>query len=471
MNGLPIQTTALSTYELGDKRLNKRLGIICKQLHESVGTSTPVTIHNRGQTKAYYRFINNKKVMPTALIEGYGLYSQKQTHDIQVLLSIQDTTSLNYSTKKSAPQLDCLESEKDKGFMLHNHMLLDGRGTPIGLFSQRFFARKAEDLGRDKDTKRKKTPFAKKESYRWLAEFEALQEAYKTDTDKLIIQICDREADIHEVLQARKVGHVHYLIRNAYERADATRGNKSIWKQIDELPFFYEYSLAIPDGKNRTARTATMQVRYKKVTIKAGYRKDKSLKAQELWILETKEVTPVPAGEEPVHWRLLTSLAITTPEIAAQIIQYYILRWTIERFHFVLKQGLNTEQLQVKTKIALQNAIILKSWQALAVMVLAYTPKTAPQMRLLESKFTQEDYDLAYLYAKQHCNTKEKYQKDPLLLDFIRLIAQIGGHSLQAKKPIGIVSIWRGWNTFCIIRNVAKTMNDNKKNSIDVNDG
>ncbi len=36
-------------------------------------------------------------------------------------------------------------------------------------------------------------PFVEKESYRWLAEFEALQEAYKEQVDKTVIQICGKK--------------------------------------------------------------------------------------------------------------------------------------------------------------------------------------------------------------------------------------------------------------------------------------
>jgi hypothetical protein len=365
-------STAIASFNLGDSRLNKRLDLLQAQLGSSVGTSTPQAIQDRGQTKAYYRFINNKNVLPEVLVEGYGAYSRSLAMPNNVVLGIQDTTTLNYSTKRSADNLDCLESATDKGFMLHNHLLINTLGCPVGLFSQSFFARKASDLGRGKANKRKKTPYKEKESYRWLREFDAFQEAYKMATDRLCIEICDREADIHEVLQARKPGceHIHYIIRSSYERASAVKTEDSIWVQVANEPFSYEYILTIPEGRKRSARNAQMAVRYKSVVLNAGYRKEKSLRPQTVWIVETREISPVPVGEDPVHWRLLTSIPVLSAEIAAQIIHYYVLRWLIERFHYVLKQGFKAEELQIKTKKALQNAIILKSWQAIDVMVL-----------------------------------------------------------------------------------------------------
>lgn len=450
MKALP-SSSALILYGLHDQRLNKRLGVLCEQLSQSVGLSTPATIQNNGQTKAYYRFVNNKKVTPSALTEGYGLYSRENSLPHDTILAIQDTTTLNYTSKRSAAHLDCLESAYTKGFMLHNHLLVNSLGCPIGLFSQSFFARKEEGLGVDKVSKRKKKPITAKESYRWLQEFNALQDAYESHHHLTVIQICDREADIHEVLQARRCENVHYIIRSAYDRACAGGGD-NIWQQTAQSTVAYEYTLNVPAGKNRTTRIATMEVKYQQVTIKAGYRKEKNLHPQAVWVLSVKEISPVAQGEDPIHWHLLTSIPITDTTIAAQIIQYYVFRWLIERFHYVLKQGLNAEELQIKDKNALQNAIILKSWMAIDVMLLEYLPLSQPTLTLQEAGFSELDYQIALEYAQKCCRSKEEKQEKPLVIHFTRIIAQIGGHSLQKSKTIGIVSIWRGWNTFCIIK-------------------
>ena len=95
-----------SKFELKDQRLNNRMHKICIQLKTSAGLSTPETINDRGQTKAYYRFINNHHVEPKYLIEGYAKHSVNQTESSNVVLSIQDTTTLQYSSKRSAPNLE-----------------------------------------------------------------------------------------------------------------------------------------------------------------------------------------------------------------------------------------------------------------------------------------------------------------------------------------------------------------------------
>lgn len=46
-----------------------------------------------------------------------------------------------------------------------------------------------------------------------------------------------------------------------------------------------------------------------------------------------------PAEVEPLCGLLLTTLAVDSFDQACPIIEYYTLRWIIERFHFVLKSG------------------------------------------------------------------------------------------------------------------------------------
>lgn len=454
-----MESLSLSSdsFNFGDERLNTRLGLLSVQLLGSIEGSTPSIIGDSYQTKAYYRFINNDKVTPESLVSGYGHCSVNHSCKERIILAVQDSTTLHYSTKRAAPNLDCLERENQKGFVLHNHFLMNELGLPLGLFSQSFYARKAEDLGRTKVNLHKKLPIESKESYRWLQEFEALQEAYSAKTDVQVIQICDREADIHEVLQARKVAHVHYIIRSAYPRKSPDNA-LNIWEQVADEPFCHRYELKIPQSAKRTARTATMEVRYKKVMLRPSYRKAKNLQEQEVWLVETKEVGSVPQGEAPIHWRLLSSIPIEGVDKAIKIIEYYVLRWTIERFHYVLKQGVKVENLQITMPAALKNAIILKSWQAIEVMILQYMPTTNPNLTVQQAGWEISDYHIALVYAQKNCNSKEMKKEIPLIGDFMRLIAQIGGHSLQKSKPIGVVSIWKGWDKFNIIKKTYQAM-------------
>lgn len=53
-------------------------------------------------------------------------------------------------------------------------------------------------------------------------------------------------------------------------------------------------------------------------------------------------------------------MPVESPQMAKKIIGYYTLRWVIERFHYMLKQGKKVEKLQIVQPQALQNAISFK---------------------------------------------------------------------------------------------------------------
>ncbi len=58
--------------------------------------------------------------------------------------------------------------------------------------------------------------------------------------------------------------------------------------------------------------------------------------------LRAREESP-PAGVEPLDWRLLTNRSADTLAQAAELIQWYGSRWSIEVFSRILKTGCRVE--------------------------------------------------------------------------------------------------------------------------------
>jgi DDE family transposase len=64
-------------------------------------------------------------------------------------------------------------------------------------------------------------------------------------------------------------------------------------------------------------------------------------------LVEAREITP-PANEDPLHWRLLTSIAVGDAAGACDIVRLYRLRWRIEDVFRALKSdGMRLEETQV----------------------------------------------------------------------------------------------------------------------------
>ena len=79
------------------------------------------------------------------------------------------------------------------------------------------------------------------------------------------------------------------------------------------------------------------------VTLHPPYRRDRKLPPLTVNVVQVREIAP-PAGENPIEWVLLTSLAIATAEEVAAVIQYYCVRWMIEILFRTLKCGCRVEE-------------------------------------------------------------------------------------------------------------------------------
>jgi len=89
--------------DLGDARLNRRLGMILAALGERPGKSLPTAFQDWANTKAAYRFFANENVSEDKILAGHfaasGLRVQATDGPILVL---QDTTE--FAFKRAAPE-------------------------------------------------------------------------------------------------------------------------------------------------------------------------------------------------------------------------------------------------------------------------------------------------------------------------------------------------------------------------------
>jgi hypothetical protein len=100
-------------------------------------------------------------------------------------------------------------------------------------------------------------------------------------------------------------------------------------------------------------REAVLQLRYALFTIKRPHILNpvKTLpESVEVNVIYAKEEHP-PKGKAAIEWFLMTSEPVTTDEEAYEYVGYYMQRWKIERFHYVLKSGCAIEKLQERSRV------------------------------------------------------------------------------------------------------------------------
>jgi IS4 transposase len=104
--------------------------------------------------------------------------------------------------------------------------------------------------------------------------------------------------------------------------------------------------------KNTISRQAIMELRYIEVEVQPPVKLSRRvpLSAIKVVAIEAKESpSSVPDGQQPVHWRILTTHQINDFSDACQIVYWYSLRWHIETLFRLLKtQGFDIENIELE---------------------------------------------------------------------------------------------------------------------------
>jgi hypothetical protein len=448
----------------GDSRLSKRFGLIVEQLGTHIGSSIRESTGKISQSQAIYRFMDNEKVTMERLNAAEKarvkeLISQDKP---SVLLMISDTTDLDYTGQESAINLGCLNWVNRKGFYLQSQLALDGQGCPLGLWHQYVWHREATTLGElsksnVKEYANQKTPIEDKESYRWLRDFEDIRDYFNTQSEHQVIHICDREADIFELMAAQKVdnphNNIHYVIRSQHNRLLADDTNK-LWEAVGKLENGGIYDIELKAGRGLPKRKTQLEIRWKEATLKVPQRfsypnsQHGTYSNLKVSILEAKEVLSkqvrqeLPKGAEPIHWFIITSLPIQNLQDAIQIMTYYGYRWHIEEFHVILKQGCAIEKLQLHQAHNLKNAIALFSIVAVHVLRWRYLYEYYPEKPLELVGLSPKDYQTLCLYLNKAKNIEIPSTTQPTVADYIRTVACLGCGKIKNKA--GIRALWKG---------------------------
>ena len=434
----------------GDERLEKRFGTVISTLGNHFGESISQSNDTRALQGGFYRFMNNEKITHERIVmtERDRLKNWVAQSDEKVILSINDTTDTNFTGRPVASKLDCLTQVYLKGYFVHSQLLATGSGLVQGVYDQCLWGRKAATLGdARKSTTRNKTPLEDRESYRWLAGFERLNKDFETQTDKTFIHIGDRESDLYELMAMPRFEHIHYLFRAQFNRklSDSTAAEDKLFADIARKALKATIKVLVPTAENSAIkREATLEIRAANYTFSAsGYTvSEKNDRRTNSNFIELKEVNP-PKDTEPIHWRLITSLPIDTLEQLLDVLKYYLLRWRIEEFHVVLKQGCAIEKLKFETPQAIENLIITFSIISAKVLNLRYLYEQKPQEPIEVTGFSVQDYNTIAQFLTYKTKIKIPKLEQPKVEDIIMLIQRLGSGNKYPKK-VGVRALWLG---------------------------
>jgi hypothetical protein len=435
--------------ELPDERLNRRLAEIVATFADKPCVSIPQASDSASDAKATYRFFQNRRVTVDALLGCFTSVTAERCRGHSVVLAIQDTTSVNYSTLTRTTGLGPIgNSESARGLYTHSTLAVRPDGVPIGMLHQEHWSRPLEK----RDIDEHKVPIEEKESRKWLhgiaGASAALDHLPKAERPRLI-HLMDREGDIHEVLEAIVASCDDAIIRSTYNRQiagpvrhahDAVAAAKLLGTSVIDVPAVH--------GKPK--RKAQLEVRSTTVTITPSRHHAIHANRQAVtWsLVEAREIN-APPGVEGLHWLLWTTELAATFAEALEVLRLYKLRWRIEDFHLTLKSGCRAEALELETADRLTKALTIYSAVAVRIVMLRDLARNEP-----DAPCTVILSDDAWKALWIHINKKQLTAKVkvPTVKQAILWIGRLGGHlNRKCDGMPGVRTLWRGWRDLTIL--------------------
>lgn len=418
--------------------------LLLRRAVERVTMNLRTAADRRAEWVGFSRWLNNPKVAASEIAVSGAEALLERAAGLHVL-AIQDTTELNYARHAGRVRgLGPAGNGVDPGLFVHPVMAIDADSRALlGLAGLQIWTRQGPASANYRHQ-----PIEEKESYRWIEGAASAKRALASAAT--ITVIGDRESDIYEEFDRIPDERTHLLTRACRDRALMSGG--TLFGMTETWPVQHCFELELRAQPGRPARTAKLALRFGEVAIKRPNNCSDPDAARQLILrlVEVKELDP--PVDEPIHWRLLTTHAVTTVAQALQIVAWYRERWQIEQlFRTCKSQGLDVESSQVEAAEALFNLAALAVIAAMKIMQLVLARGGTVERPATDVVAVDQ---LPVLDALQRrLEGKTAKQKNPHARHSIAwlawIIARLGGWTGYAsERPPGPITMRRGWYRF-----------------------
>jgi len=377
-----------------------------------------------------------------SLLSGHYKTSSARAAQQKVVLAVQDTMELNYSAHPATEQLGPIgeKATGQVGMLVHETMLYNLEGTPLGLIDVQCWVRAEDDFGKSAD--RYERPIEQKESYKWLKSFSAASRLQTQCPQTQVVSMGDREADVYElfVLAQKDPAGTKLLVRAFQDRVVAQEESAHLWSHVLARPAVASLKLKVPRNKKQPARTALVEVRYCGMELEAPKRKPELGKVK-LWAVAVVEVD-APPGVKPVEWMLLTNLEVESTEAALEKIQWYCLRFQIEVYHRTLKSGCKIEERQLGSAERIESCLALDMMVAWRIVHLTKLGRETPDVPCTVF-FEEAQWEAIVFFMTKR--PPPPPAQTPSLRTIQLMVAQLGGFlGRKCDGQPGTKSMWLG---------------------------
>lgn len=490
--------------KLPDERLQKRLLIMARDYYGRPTANLPQACSNRAKTKAAYRFLDHEATTMHTLLQPHYRATQQRIQGQEVVLAVQDSSFLNYTTRTTTQGLGPIGTTVDgpQGLVLHSTLTFSLKGRPLGFVDVQCHARDPAEFGKKAD--RHKLPIECKESHKWLKSLEATAAMQAQCPGTLLVNVGDREADLYELFAkaAEQPQGPKLLVRARHDRtlggdAPGTSGgakkkgrktNKQAVPEVDlqkaaeagkpaqtsaealpgapaDVPADAEQAEQEQEQAQATRQLwstlqsqevvalqtvklpATGKRKAREATLEIRHaqvklRSPKRLKGPDLqvWAVLAQERN-APAGVEPLEWMLLTTVAVNNAQDAVERLRWYTLRWGIEVLHRTLKSGCGIENRQLGQADRLEASLAIDLVVAWRIYHLSKLSREDPDAPCTVY-FTDAEWQALKMFETKKLALPEQV---PTMREMTHSVATLGGFlGRKCDGEPGTQTLWLG---------------------------
>ena len=401
----------------------------------------------RSQTVRFCRLFANRKVTLERLIGGWSTLTRTAVTGRHVL-AIQDTTQVHFKTEPGRRRkLGVIGRGNARGVMAHVMIAVDAsQGNLLGpvcgkIWTRRGLVRKPHEL----------RGISQKESGRWQETAQSAKLILAAAS--MVTVIADRESDIFNEWASVPEKNFHLLTRANHDRSMPC-GNKlsdAVNAMADQGLRTINLPARAPNAPERDVelrlRYGTVQLRRPHHTADAKGMPDRVT----LTVVDVLERNPR-KGQKPVHWQLLTSHTVGTPEQAWQIVDWYRQRWVIEQlFRLMKSQGLDLGSSQLADAERLMKLTALVVHAATITLQLVQS-RSGKSKEPADIAFTAQEIEALSEIEKPY-NARTALQSNPhkhkSLAWATWIISRLGGwDGYPSSAPPGPITMRNGLERF-----------------------
>ncbi len=386
----------------------------------------------------------NEEITPEEVLLPARKEALKQMRKRDVVLIIQDQTSMNYGKSRLIQEIYDIKKPGNEWMQVHGLLAIAEDKTPIGLVGGYVWKRRRRSRDKRRQTKRMRTSITSGKNKYWLQGYRDALELARSLPETTPVMVGNRNMDIHplwQLWQRCPEPKPHILVQVNQSLSRKTISGELLSEVLHDTPWEGKVTLEIQ--RNRKDVSVRPDLRYKKIELAphgpTSIKKVKRHKPLVCWLVEVKENHPPTHVKKPLHWFLLTTFPVENLNDAQRVATWYTRRRMIDAYFRVLKTACREDirdfRLDHRPRIALALDMII-AWR---IFHMTFFGRNNPHLPCTVS-FSEAEWRVIY-HLKQRPIPPQPPTVGELLID----LASLGGFFPHKTNQPGFLTLWRGF--------------------------